>query len=109
MEQWQQHKCAICGRSGLSVQATVRRDALLVDHHQDSDIGYVRGLLCPRCNADEQFDGVALYQRYREHPPTAALGIQFVYLRGTMSGTWLRFGAAVPLLAMHTYPAADQE
>lgn len=66
---WQEKRCAICADEG----------DLVNDH--DHQTGLMRGLLCRQCNTNEGMDGRpwSVYQRYRDRPPTAILGIRVRY------------------------------
>lgn len=70
LDDWQDERCAICGRS------TVRRGEV-VDH--DHVTALVRGLLCRSCNGQEGHSGEALFERYRERPPAVILGFKVTY------------------------------
>ncbi|WP_107091840.1 endonuclease domain-containing protein [Streptomyces sp. XY533] len=67
---WQDGRCAICGKV---------RD-LVCDH--DHQTGLVRGWLCQSCNAGEgtHHEGDTIFERYRQRPPAAILGITVRYL-----------------------------
>ncbi len=70
LDEWQDERCAICGRS------TARRGEV-VDH--DHETALVRGLLCPSCNGREGHAGDELYERYRQRPPAVLLGFKVIY------------------------------
>jgi hypothetical protein len=70
LAQWQDGRCAICGK--------VRE--LVCDH--DHETGLVRGWLCNSCNAREGTNRApdTIFARYRERPPAAILGVEARYL-----------------------------
>ncbi|MFF5609234.1 endonuclease domain-containing protein [Streptomyces cellulosae] len=70
LAQWQDGRCAICGKAR----------ELVCDH--DHETGLVRGWLCQSCNTTEGMnrDPDTIFARYRERPPVAILGIQARYL-----------------------------
>lgn len=69
LENWQQDRCAICGRCAH----------LIVDH--DHETGLIRGMLCQSCNTREStatgYGGP--FRKYRERSPAAILGIRARY------------------------------
>jgi hypothetical protein len=67
---WQRDRCAICG-------ATYGPGELRVDHDHNTDA--VRGYLCAHCNATEALSASPVFERYRQRPPTAILGLQGRY------------------------------
>ncbi|MCT2546211.1 endonuclease VII domain-containing protein [Streptomyces atratus] len=77
MFDWQQSRCAICGRPGR--RGGTRSDSLVLDHDHNS--GIARGFLCHPCNKREGLDrpGDGRYANYRRRPPTALLDISVPY------------------------------
>lgn len=78
--EWQAERCAICGG---------RQARQVWDHDHATDL--VRGLLCVSCNSKEP-GGVGVFDRYRERPPTAILGIEIEHFGfpalGTSATSW---------------------
>ncbi|WP_326615132.1 endonuclease VII domain-containing protein (plasmid) [Streptomyces scopuliridis] len=77
MFDWQQSRCAICGRPGR--RGGTRSDSLVLDHDHKS--GIARGFLCHPCNKREGLDrpGDGRYANYRRRPPAALLGFSVPY------------------------------
>jgi hypothetical protein len=72
MCEWQDDRCAVCGR---------RTDPLVTDH--DHDTWLVRGILCMRCNQAEvaSWHLRELFDRYRERNPASICGLKMRYWR----------------------------
>lgn len=71
LERWQAGRCAVCGE-------VPARGVLVRDHDHDS--GLIRGLLCLGCNTLEGRSTSLLFERYRQRPPAAVLGIKVLFL-----------------------------
>jgi hypothetical protein len=67
LREYQDGKCAVCEE----------RKELLVDH--DHDTGWVRGLLCNRCNTTEGQKDWPWLRAYRENPPAKRIGLKVRY------------------------------
>ncbi|WP_392838782.1 endonuclease domain-containing protein [Streptomyces sp. LN500] len=73
LENWQDRRCAICGRVSAG---------LVEDHDHQS--GLVRGWLCHGCNVQEgsshwQSRTDTTFAKYRQRPPTTILGLRVRY------------------------------
>lgn len=71
LERWQAGRCAVCGE-------VPARGALVRDHDHDS--GLIRGLLCSGCNTLEGRSTSSLFERHRQRPPAAVLGVEVLFL-----------------------------
>lgn len=70
LREYQDGECAICKRSNKP---------LVVDH--DHETGFVRGLLCTRCNTDEGKNDFPWFKAYRAYPPAMIVGLRILYGR----------------------------
>ena len=83
LSEWQDGRCAICGRSlyPRGPNASSRRiERLQVDHNPDT--GLVRGLLCSGCNTAEgrRNNNNPRYINYREKNPANILNFSVRYI-----------------------------
>jgi hypothetical protein len=74
LELWHNGRCGVCGQ-GPSNGTLVR------DH--DHKTGWIRGLLCDRCNRLEGTSTSLLFENYRQQPPSQILDIKVLYLPST--------------------------
>ena len=69
MVEWQDYRCAICGRSGL---------ALVMDHDHDTLLN--RGFLCISCNTAEGRSDAERFVKYRQKNPATICGYDEKYV-----------------------------
>lgn len=67
LDAWQQGRCAICGQV----------KSLVLDH--DHETGWIRGLLCRRCNTHEGVGFASVLAKYRKRHPAAMFGLGVLY------------------------------
>ena len=87
MENWHEDRCALCGRDG--------RGRLVTDHNHAT--GWVRGLLCRRCNTKEGMTRGGVWEKYRQHNPAVICDVWVVYCNPRTGEEWKPQPAARPM------------
>lgn len=88
LEDWQEHRCACCGKFGPLVR----------DHCHET--GLIRGLLCHGCNLDEARDLTGHFDAWRagDHPANALRHLE-VYVSSWGGATPFRPGSAMSYMS----------